>query len=716
MADDEPRAGELTTVNYGWTKPTVGASTDAWGGYINADLDGIDSVVHGVQTSIPAASSTAPVMDGTAAIGVGTTWARADHVHPSEHVNVRNFGAVGDGVADDTAAIQAAINSLPNDGGIVLFPSGKNYKITSTLSIGNGTTSAVSVKRGVILRGDGVPNTPTGSPSLNGYTATAGPKLTWAGSASNMIAINGPLQGWGVQNLFLDGASIAGVNGLVVNSASFGDCSNLTIQNCVAAGIYSTSHPLGGYTGVGNVDALRNNWTNIFVYVPAVAAAKGIFLDGDHAGTSNTDYNIFTNVFIRSAGVAANIGLYLGVCDSNVFNNLSSGAGGGVGIQFDYSFDPTFPLSNQFYNYEILGSSAFAVSGSPNSTALAAPNRFYGALQANGAAAPNVANVEIDTRGIGDNRIINGDMRIDARWNGASGTATGYTVDRWQFSATQAAKITWGRNYGSFATPAAFPYYLAAVSSSAYPVAASDYFFFAQAIEADFITDFAWGTTNAQPITLSFWAYSSLTGAFGGAIRNYAGTRNYPFSYSIPTAFTPTKITITIPGDTSPTWVLSGNGGSLLVVFSIGAGTGVSGPAGVWSATGYVSATGAVSVVATNGATFYVTGVKLEIGAVATPYNRRSLAKSMADCQRYYAQGQVIGGGTMTAAQTLYVPYGLPVAMRASPTLVITANTSANISAPAITALNNRDLYAQGGATATAATNINFGFTASAEL
>ena len=84
MADEEPRTGELTTANYGWIKPTVGDSDDAWGGYINSDLDGIDSTVHGIQTSVPAASSTTPAMDGTAAVGTGTTYARADHVHPTD--------------------------------------------------------------------------------------------------------------------------------------------------------------------------------------------------------------------------------------------------------------------------------------------------------------------------------------------------------------------------------------------------------------------------------------------------------------------------------------------------------------------------------------------------------------------------------------------------------------------------------------------------------
>ena len=85
MADKvNPQTGELVTANYGWTKPTVGSSTDAWGGYLNADLDGIDTTVKAVSNAIPAASSTTPVMNGTAAAGTGTTWARADHVHPTD--------------------------------------------------------------------------------------------------------------------------------------------------------------------------------------------------------------------------------------------------------------------------------------------------------------------------------------------------------------------------------------------------------------------------------------------------------------------------------------------------------------------------------------------------------------------------------------------------------------------------------------------------------
>jgi hypothetical protein len=289
---------------------------------------------------------------------------------------------------------------------------------------------------------------------------------------------------------------------------------------------------------------------------------------------------------------------------------------------------------------------------------------------------------------IGDNRIINGDMRVDQRNNGAAVTAVNvYTVDRWEYFASQAAKGTWGRNLNAIAGPIGFPYYFGFQSSSAYTPLAADYFVLAQAFEADMVSDFAWGTANAQPVTLSFWARSSLTGTFGGSVQNYAATRSYPFSFSLPTANTWTKIVVTIPGDTAGTWVMSGNAGSMYVQFDFGSGTTLRGPAGAWASAGYSGATGTVNVVATNGATFYVTGVKLEIGSVATPFNRQSMAKSMADCQRYF---QKVGGATATdlylsgyavgASGVVAVTVGVH-AMRAAPTAAVVGSfTATNVS------------------------------------
>ena len=275
------------------------------------------------------------------------------------------------------------------------------------------------------------------------------------------------------------------------------------------------------------------------------------------------------------------------------------------------------------------------------------------------------------------NRLINGDMRIDQRGvaSGAGGTATGYTVDRWQFNSNLTTKGTWTRNPNS--SDFAFPYSLRFVSNSAYAVAAGDYFGFLQNIEADMVSDFQWGSANAQSVTLSFWAYSSLTGTFGGSVQNYGATRSYPFTYSIPVAFAWTRIVITVPGDTAGTWVMNGAAGSVVLNLDLGAGTTYRGPANAWASANYVGATGSVSVVAANGATFYVTGVKLEVGSVATPFPQQSTAKSMADCQRYY---QKLGGGLSIGMQGyagVATPFANTVtfqAMRAAPTATVIGN------------------------------------------
>jgi hypothetical protein len=303
-----------------------------------------------------------------------------------------------------------------------------------------------------------------------------------------------------------------------------------------------------------------------------------------------------------------------------------------------------------------------------------------------------------------DNRLINGDMRIDQRNNGASGTAGGYTIDRWQYAQSQNSKITWARNANSSPSPHGFSYSLLAQSSSAYVSLASDFFQFAQTIEADMISDFQWGTPTAQPVTLSFWAYSSLTGTHSGCLGNNTSTRSYPFTYSIPTANIWTKVVVTIPGDIAGTWVMSGNGGGAVLHFDLGSGATYRGPAGAWASAGLVGATGAVSLVATNGASWLITGVKLEIGSVATPFNRQSLAKSLADCQRYY---QVIGGhiivsGYSSTGAAIWTPLLFPVVMRAVPTIVYNAVSYGNASGLVLTAatttqVTNQAAIASGG-------------------
>ena len=321
----------------------------------------------------------------------------------------------------------------------------------------------------------------------------------------------------------------------------------------------------------------------------------------------------------------------------------------------------------------------------------------------------------------GDNRIINGDMRIDQRNNGASGTATGvYTVDRWYYGSTQPSKGAWQRvaSGAGFAGGSGFGYYLNFASSSAYAALASDIFRFTQPVEADAVTDLMWGTASAQPVTLSFLVCSStLTGVFSGAIRNYASTRSYPFTFSLPVANVWTKIAVTIPGDTAGTWVLQGNGGGLTVDFDLGCGSTFRAAAGAWANGNFVGATGAQSIVSTNGAQFLLTGVKLEIGSVATPYNRQSLTKSMADCQRYYCTKTGLSLSAYNGAgSAIGCPVAFPVSMRANPTITPSGTTYNNTSTLSLTNISPDNVFIYALCTATASGQWSTNLTVSAEL
>jgi hypothetical protein len=285
------------------------------------------------------------------------------------------------------------------------------------------------------------------------------------------------------------------------------------------------------------------------------------------------------------------------------------------------------------------------------------------------------------------NRIINGAMVIDQRNAGASGTgASNYTVDRWQYYGSQASKGTWQQNAGSVTPPAGFTNYLGFTSSSAYSITTDDQFLFTQYIEGFNTSDLGWGTANAKTITLSFWVRSSLTGTFGGSLQNSAQNRAYPFSYTITSANTWELKAITIAGDTTGTWVGATNGTGISVIFSLATGSTYSTTAGAWVGTSYItSVTGATSVVGTNGATFYITGVQLEKGTQATSFEYRQYQQELALCQRYYyrisASGtsySIFGVGWNQSTTTTGTNIKFPVSMRIRPTALEQSGTASH--------------------------------------
>ena len=248
----------------------------------------------------------------------------------------------------------------------------------------------------------------------------------------------------------------------------------------------------------------------------------------------------------------------------------------------------------------------------------------------------------------GRNRLINSDMRIDQRNAGASVTNDSadlkFAVDRTNIYGAVSSKFTAQQNAGSVTPPAGFSNYLGCTSSSAYTVGANENFWVQQRIEGYNVADLDWGTANAKTVTLSFWVRSSLTGTFGGSFQNSASNRSYPFTYTINTANTWEQKTVTVVGDTSGTW-LTTNGVGIKVTWGLGIGSTYSGTAGAWAGANYNAPTGAVSVVGTSGATFYITGVQLEEGSVATPFERRLYGQELALCQRYYEWGAASGSG-----------------------------------------------------------------------
>ena len=339
------------------------------------------------------------------------------------------------------------------------------------------------------------------------------------------------------------------------------------------------------------------------------------------------------------------------------------------------------------------------------------------------------------------NRIINGDMRIDQRNAGASVTPSSnaqYTLDRWNVTLVGAtSKFSVQQNAASVTPPTGFRNYLGVTSLSAYTVAAGDIQSINQQIEGYNFADLGWGTASAQTVTLSFWVRSSLTGTFGGALRNENDNRSYPFTYTISSANTWEQKTVTIAGDTSGTWTGSTNGIGVRLCFNLGTGTTYSGTASSWSSNLYVSATGATSVVGTNGATFYITGVQLEQNTSATPFERRLYNQELANCQRYFEKSYESATIPGTASATGYaasavssntVPLGqaysqicFNVSKRASPTVTLYGyqggsgkvsnwNTGADLAATSglVTTSSPQGFNAYNGAGATLATG-NFG-------
>ena len=277
------------------------------------------------------------------------------------------------------------------------------------------------------------------------------------------------------------------------------------------------------------------------------------------------------------------------------------------------------------------------------------------------------------------NRLINGAMTFAQRGSSpvsnavASSTIKYNTLDRWGY---------WAGSVGYFyleqstVAPPGYTNSALITSGSATTVSSGVYATFSQRIEGYNVADLAWGTSSAQSVTVSFWVNCSVTGTFSGYVFNSGYSYCYPFTFTISSANTWVQITKTISGPTTGSWNNT-TGIGLEFGITLAAGSSWTATANAWTSTSYaISSPGSTNLLATNGATMYVTGVQLEAGSSATTFDYRDYTRELQMCQRYYyriqafsgTSGVNIGSINLYTYQAGYFPIVFPVAMRVNPT------------------------------------------------
>lgn len=276
------------------------------------------------------------------------------------------------------------------------------------------------------------------------------------------------------------------------------------------------------------------------------------------------------------------------------------------------------------------------------------------------------------------NLIINGAMQVAQR--GTSFSATdGYTVDRWRFDDDLLDQYAHTATKSTDA-PAGFgSSFKVEVTTTETAIDSVEDLAFSQRIEAQDLQQLGAGTSSPKPVTVSFWVKSSVTGTYAAHFKLEDDNRIFPFTYTIDAASTWEYKTINIPPCTIATVDNDTGHGATLRFLLLSGSNYTSGSTGTWQP--YASnlfAAGHQAQISTDGDTWQITGVQLEVGKVATPFEHRSYGEELALCQRYYQQQQAEGGqvytrygiGMCNSATQVVVQLALPVTMRDDPSLV----------------------------------------------
>jgi hypothetical protein len=308
------------------------------------------------------------------------------------------------------------------------------------------------------------------------------------------------------------------------------------------------------------------------------------------------------------------------------------------------------------------------------------------------------------------NLIINGAMQIAQRNTSVTGITTSdyYTADRWRIPLSSAG--TWTMNVDSSGpTNTEFRRSANVICTTAdSSLAAGDVFVFEQRIEGQNLQGIKKGTSAAESLTVSFWVKSSNTGTYICEFVDVDNTRQISKSYTINTANTWEKKTITVPPDTTGQFD-NDNAQSFQLIFWLAAGTTFSSGtlnSSAWASTTAANrAVGQLNLANFSGNYWAVTGIQLETGTVATPFEMRDIGQELALCQRYFQpffysyEGEMSVAGNATPHQSV-----LSVPMRGAGTVTSTTITLGN----AVTGLNNALINTRNGLFNTVQIIINF--------
>tara|TARA_R100001224_G_scaffold103354_1_gene76038 strand:+ start:26 stop:1132 length:1107 start_codon:yes stop_codon:yes gene_type:complete len=294
-----------------------------------------------------------------------------------------------------------------------------------------------------------------------------------------------------------------------------------------------------------------------------------------------------------------------------------------------------------------------------------------------------------DKLGIRKNKIINGGMTVSQRQTSTTNSSA-FVVDRFKAEITQMDELVQTLEQSSDAPDGFGKSIKITTTTPESSIASNEQFRIQTKLEGQDFQDLAYGTSAAKTITISFYVKASVTGTFGFTVyRDESTDRVITAPYTISSADTWEKKTITIPGDTAGAAITNDNSERFRLMWGLAAGANFNTASPSWG--NYSSANllgGHVTntLVTTNNATWQLSGVQLEVGSVATDFEHRSFAEELALCQRYYFRFTTSVSGTHVAmghqmtssAAKIVLPF--PTSMRTRPTAVETTGTASDYS------------------------------------